>query len=537
MPFFGHRSGKADDEDKVHFPVRGQKPVRLDELGLNVTYEQMVAYPWIVDFDLDDKKQRARAAAIVDLTENWMVTFNVTKMGRTGRKGVGTDVRKTEITQFMDFPTRSEVYHRVYEDWGGGTYNIKVDISPKLVLASYVFDGPALTPGGSSNRATPRPPTLKQTIESDLVLNFMEEMDDDTRNYIGQAVVYRTLGLPIPEREEPLPVDQRLLQQAIESDPDIQQRLIERALKVELGDDDKPQSLNDRLKELRETTDLMGLAPAGGNKQEGWGGVFASVFKGVVDSGQLPAIVQTLTANTTQRQQQSPQSQVIEANHLDVSGQSAQAAQPAAQPPPASARNAQPVQAQQQPGPPVLPPSGTIQGLSADSDWFRIVTEVDVAELDKGIKGDPAQFVGELYARFMDGGEESAGLLVQLFRDNLPDVLVQYLSQDLLPKMRSSEWASLGPQIAGGGDKYQTWVSVAEYLSVQAGLQWLNIAHNTCQWHEQQIKQKLDETPLIQAQGPGQDTTTGGSEPPVAGDSGTVDVAPGPEDYEMENLV
>ena len=514
MRFLGRSSGKAGDVDNIHYPVRGQKPVRLDELGLKVTYEDMVAYPWIVGFDLDDKKQRARAAAIVDLTENWMVTFNVVKVGRTGRKGVGTDVRKTELTRFMDFPTARQVYDRVYEGWGGGTYIIKVDINPKLILASYVFDGPARTPGSSSNRAVPRAPSLRQTIESDLVLSFMEEMDDDTRNSIGQAVVYRTLGLPIPERQEPLPIHQQLLERAMETDPDIQQRLIDRAVRQEFGDDNKPQSLKDKLKELRETADLMGLPSGGGKERESWSGVFASVFKGLVDSGQLSTIVQRATGNPipSQHQQEAPPpGQVVESNHSDVADQSSRPPQPASQPPQASAQEAESEQAQQPPGARILAETEGIQGLSAETDWFKIVTEVDVDELDKGIKGDPAQFVRQLYVRFMDGGEKPAGLLIQLFRDNSPVTLVQDLIEDLLPKMRSDEWASIGPRMVGGADKYQTWVSEVEYLCTPAGLEWLNIAHDTCEWHEKQIKETLEERARIQAGGP--------------------------EDYEMESLI
>ena len=71
----------------------------------------------------------------------------------------------------------------------------------------------------------------------------MEEMDDEARQELGQAVVYRSLGLAVPARAKPPTAHERLLEQAMESDPEVQQRMIDRAIKKEFGDDEeKPPS-------------------------------------------------------------------------------------------------------------------------------------------------------------------------------------------------------------------------------------------------------------------------------------------------------
>ena len=56
----------------------------------------------------------------------------------------------------------------------------------------------------------------------------------------------------------------------MESDPEVQQQMIDRAIKKEFGDDEeKPPSFKDQLKELRETAKLLGLGPQEGKKGEG----------------------------------------------------------------------------------------------------------------------------------------------------------------------------------------------------------------------------------------------------------------------------
>lgn len=152
--------------------------------------------------------------------------------------------------------------------------------------------------------------------------------------------------------------------------------------------------------------------------------MFASAFK------ELPTIVETVVAKSgalqsqKQHQQQAnqkpPQGPVVHGNYRDVTEQAARPAQPASQP--AQPTQQQPQSAQAQPQP-VQPETGAIQGLSADTDWFKIVAEVDADELDNGIKDDAGQFVGQLYVLFMDGGAEPAGLLIQLLRDNTPATL------------------------------------------------------------------------------------------------------------------
>ena len=147
--------------------------------------------------------------------------------------------------------------------------------------------------------------------------------------------------------------------------------------------------------------------------------------------------------------------------------------------------------------------------------------------LHAGMLSDSRQIVTQLHVLHQDDGEESAELLIQLLRDNPPAALAQYLAQDVLPNMKTEFWDSMGPQVVGGADKYNTWVTVVELLCTPDGMEWLSIAHSTCHLHEPQLTAKLAEAAREEAEGQGQ----------VAGESGMAFVEPGSEDYEMENLI
>ena len=135
MRFFNWFRNKAEDvsEEVEMFSYGEQRaiPTKMNQLGNNVVEEQLVGYPWITEFNLDSKPAFRRAAANAELTEVYESAFIVVKLGAP--KGLnlsdlsqpGKQADSGEIMRFDEFPTSVQVYRRVYDAWGGGTYNVK----------------------------------------------------------------------------------------------------------------------------------------------------------------------------------------------------------------------------------------------------------------------------------------------------------------------------------------------------------------------------------------------------------------------------
>ena len=115
--------------------------------------------------------------------------------------------------------------------------------------------------------------------------------------------------------------------------------------------------------------------------------------------------------------------------------------------------------------PPATPPDPQTRP-GDDSPEEPLLSKLDWAELEKGVHGDPGEFIGGVLLSASVQDSQYHRQLARLFQNNEPDVILADLSR-LAESMAVAE-----------GEDYEVAVSVVNHLrQTKAGRMWLDQAH------------------------------------------------------------
>jgi hypothetical protein len=159
--------------------------------------------PYAIEFD--PVRQKAKLLKIKECEDN-LVPFKVLKATKKGR---------WPITEFDHFPLEDEVMAAVYEDYGGGKYDVWAG---HTLLKSYQFPGESR--GNLASEAPKgKPRGFKSRIEDQVADEFEELLEEDPllRQYIMRCILQRHFSVGI--EPEPDPLDQKL-DAEIQNNPD-----------------------------------------------------------------------------------------------------------------------------------------------------------------------------------------------------------------------------------------------------------------------------------------------------------------------------
>ena len=101
-------------------------------------------------------------------------------------------------------------------------------------------------------------------------------------------------------------------------------------------------------------------------------------------------------------------------------------------------------------------------------DWVSLLSQLDWAEVERGVHGDPGEFIQRAYDSALDGQDGTHQALARLFHDLEPPAILDAFT-------RAVESMAV---TAGKGEEYEVAVLVVKHLTeTEAGRAWLAKAH------------------------------------------------------------
>ena len=432
-----------------------------------LTINELEDLPYADDFDLPDEEKKLRALHEY-VSAGAEAGYDIRKVFNA--KGMGA---RTVMT-VHEFPTSKKLEGLVEEMYGGGTYRVHQGGSPR-VFKTYHVDGPARFRVGE-----PKEPTLGQALKEMMLEKattwFEDELDEgsDTAALVTRAYLYKSLGVelpPEPSREE------KRFQEALENDPEYFEQYFEGRMAMLRGPKAEEPSavakLTADLKEFNEVKQILGV-------NTGSGGGFREIIRDIA-----PVLIELFgamshkTGKVGEGGSQSGTNQQAAANQPATEAASPGASSrpdPAVSPPlpsPVARETVPPVASvprRPEPAPPEPPkPSpGAAKEPDPELDWVSLLSQIDWAEVERGVHGDPGEFIQQASDSALDGQDGTHQALARLFHDLEPPEILDALTQ----AVESMAVA------AGKGEEYEVAVLVVKHLTeTEAGRAWLAKAH------------------------------------------------------------
>ena len=421
---------------------RGKK--RNTKVPPPITTEELEDLPYAGDFDLPREEEKLRA---VYEHERRGGSFDIRKVFAT--KGT----RAKTIAKIGHFPAYDEVADMVEEQYGGGTYNIHPAGSAR-VLKTYIVDGPSRYRPEGTQREKSHVQELKASLEANFLSYAIERLEDDPeiQRIAALGMLKKYLGVELPGE---LDWEEQLFREGVKGNPDFKEALI----KAELGKRgaEFPEELNaieeqikkyQQLGRLRETLDSGKKPPS----------LMRELILALPEVLKFIQQVQGSDFTKSGAQAEPPLEAPVDSQEGRGSGLGH--VSPEVVPPPAGL-DFGPSETPKPPTPPVHEPR---QG--AHTPRKVPLSKLDWAELERGVHGDPGEFIGGVCLAASEQDSQYHHQLASLFRDKDPEVILAELSR-LAESMAVAE-----------GEDYEVAVSVVNHLrQTEVGRMWLDQAH------------------------------------------------------------
>lgn len=494
----------AVEYDQPLFVVEGQEYTSLEEA--------LATKPWIHEFDLGTASERRRAVVIAESEEKEHVRFLVMKVAGGMRAGemAGRLINGNKVYEQETFPTSEEVWEAIQEDWGGGVYNVKVNLKSNMILKTYRFTGPSRRPNDRNEAAK----TGKEAFKEVAIGSALETLKEDPAVYreFSMRILGKEMGIAMPSAKPSATMDEELIRNYLTSNPEEANEYVRGLIEAKRPKEDE-KSFSAQFKELLKFADLVGLSKPGAEASGGgWREIFAEGFREAAKSGDLSNIIQSVLGAAQPAQP------------------ALTAPSPTAAPAPSAApRVASPVVRPPQPAPTVVPaatvtestpirppvevvevadtgapdtaasaPSAEIKAPSV-AEWLMLLTQAEPDALLKGVRDDASEFMQACYRLAYYEEDQVAGSIIQMMRDNDPQVLHTQVKNEVLTAI-SGEWKTLG-ELIFTEEKYAKALSIVQTLASDEGRQWIELAHATALHLEQAMRTEIAERKLAKEEG------------------------------------
>ncbi len=452
-------------------------------------------YPWLGEFDIASEDDQNKIRRIRELL-NQGQGFRIYKANN-----FGTDYGRGSkpLAQIGFFPTADDVWDLVGTDWGGGTYNITSQ-GRQWILHSYAYDEPSKQPKKRQDANT----DPAQDMKSRLIESGLKTLENDPEAYgvLLMGILGKEFGVTMPKKAGKESLDEELIRELAEEDPEFKRELTEKAVAAKYGGRKEKDTLAEFLK-VKKQLDELGIGKSLENKTS-WtdmvGGVVKEGLSVLRDPGVRDSVTRVVEAASNPQQQRPnttlpPQITIDNQNapplriaEPHMNGNQA-GVQPAAQQSP-------------QPIPTVNNPTATIQNMGwTDEQWMALMMEIDLAALSTAVDNDAEAFIQGLYKLAAEEEHPAAIQLITLLRDTSPIALHAQICNETLPSIMREDWKGK-ITIFLGEEAYTNAVGLLEKLSTEQGRKWLELANATCRFLDTRIANKSGG----QIGGVGQDT-------------------------------
>jgi hypothetical protein len=287
--------------------IRGlfeRKQQRLRSPVDNYAYEDLydeddlrARYEWSWGFDLSEPKQRTLVERIISLSEVLDQEFQVLKLSRGVQRGAARPGLSASpiVVRFTDFPTSEQVRVEVEEYFGGGEYGIRARTQSAVLLKTYTFTGPPMKVRSDTSRDKSDAEIAAEEFLEEQALEALPELlkgDRELAVEVVRALLAKVFGVSLPQ-EEDQSMDDRLLEEELENNPEFRRQYVKRLLAERLGENQGSTDTLDQLlsntERLEKLAEMLGYSR--GNKGGvGWDEAIAELQR----TGQIDKVVQKL---------------------------------------------------------------------------------------------------------------------------------------------------------------------------------------------------------------------------------------------------
>ena len=433
-----------------------------------LTIKELEDLPYSDDVDLPDEEKKLRALHRY-VTAGAEASYDIRKVFNA--KGMGART----VMKVHEFPTLEGLEGLVEDRFGGGTYRVHQGGSPR-VFKTYHVDGPARFQIGE-----PKEPTLGQVLKEmmqEKAIDWFEvELDrgSEVATRLAWDYIYKPLGIELPPEPS---WEEKRFQEALENNPEHFEQYFEARMAMLRGPKAEEPStwaqLRTELEEYNELKQVLG-------RDTGAGGGFRETLRYLAPG--IRELIRVMLPKTGKAGEGGPQpepDQQAAAN--PAAAESASPGVPSRQDPTVSPPLPSPVAQETvppvasvpkrpEPSPPEPPKAKPEAAKEPDRelDWVSLLSQLDWAEVERGVHGDPGEFIQRAYDSALDGQDGTHEALARLFHDLEPPAILDALTQ----AVESTAVA------AGNGEEYEVAVLVVKHLTeTEAGRAWLAKAHN-----------------------------------------------------------
>ncbi|MCZ6488937.1 MAG: hypothetical protein O7A06_00205 [Acidobacteria bacterium] len=414
--------------------------------GPPITAQELQDLPYAGDFDLPREEEKLRAAYEHERAGG---NFDIRKV--FSAKGTGA---KT-IAKIGHFPAYHEVTDMVEEQYGGGSYNIHPAGSARI-LKTYTVEGPSRFKPGGTRPEKSHVQELKAELEANLLIYAIERFEDDPelQRIAALGMLKKHLGVELPADVE-IDWQEQLFRDGIEGNPEFKEALVI----AELGKrgaevPEEPDPMEETIKKYQQLGRLREALDSGKKPPS----LMRELILALPEVLKFIQQVQGSDFTKSGAQAEPPLEAPVDSQEGRGSGLGHVSAEVV---PPPAGLDFGPSETPKPPTPPVHEPR---QG--AHTPRKVPLSKLDWAELERGVHGDPGEFIGGVCLAASEQDSQYHHQLASLFRDKDPDVILAELSR-LAESMAVAE-----------GEDYEVAVSVVNHLrQTKAGRMWLDQAH------------------------------------------------------------
>jgi len=325
-------------------------------------------------------------------------------------------------------------------------------------------------------------------MKSRLIESGLKTLENDPEAYgvLLMGILGKEFGVTMPRKAGKESLDEELIRELAEEDPEFKRELTEKAVAAKYGGRKEKDTLAEFLK-VKKQLDELGIGKSPENKSS-WvdmiGGVVKEGVSALRDPGMrdsITRVVEIASNPQQQRENTAPPPQITIDNQaappLRIVEPHINGNQPGGQP------NVQPVT------PPITPPNldATLQNMGwTDEQWMSLMMEIDLAALSTAVEEDAETFIQGLYKPAVEEEHPAAIQLITLLRDTSPIALHAQICNETLPSIMREDWKGK-ITVFLGEEAYTNAVGLLEKLSTEQGRKWLELANATCRFLDTRI--------------------------------------------------